>query len=399
MNRIAVPSIVVIVMFIMISCPMMDLDASSADMTLKFDEKGEFKMLIVADAQDTDAPQQAMLNLLNASLDAADPDLVVFLGDNIYGNYIVNDPQVVRKAISKIVSPVVDRGIPFSVVFGNHDDNGGSSKEMQMELYQSFEGCLSIEGEDLTGCGNYNLTIKDRTGTDDVFNLWFMDSNTYASDGGTYDYVHRDQIDWYIEKGNELAEANGGVALPSFLFQHIPVINVYGSLTEHDSPTDGAVRGFGAHSGKYYSPDPGLLRAGSMKIAPRTSDHDSGEFDAWTEQGDIVAAFFGHDHVNDYVISHEGIDLISTAGAGFYSYGNGGEHGTRLVTLHEEDLSYDTRMLYYSDIVDGPLPWGLIPTRGALVQNAIIYCAIAAVAIISAAVILYTRRKAHDEER
>ena len=38
-------------------------------------------ILIVADPQDIDTPQPAMLSLLNASLDAAKPDLVVFLGD------------------------------------------------------------------------------------------------------------------------------------------------------------------------------------------------------------------------------------------------------------------------------------------------------------------------------
>ena len=42
-------------------------------------------ILIVADPQDIDAPQPAMLSLLNASLDAATPDLVVFLGDMLPG--------------------------------------------------------------------------------------------------------------------------------------------------------------------------------------------------------------------------------------------------------------------------------------------------------------------------
>ena len=52
---------------------------------LQFDENGEFKILIVADTQDIDKPQKETIALLEAELDAAQPDLVVFLGDQIHG--------------------------------------------------------------------------------------------------------------------------------------------------------------------------------------------------------------------------------------------------------------------------------------------------------------------------
>ena len=45
---------------------------------LQFDENGEFKILIVADTQDIDKPQKETIALLEAELDAAQPDLVVF---------------------------------------------------------------------------------------------------------------------------------------------------------------------------------------------------------------------------------------------------------------------------------------------------------------------------------
>lgn len=54
-------------------------------MELKFNENGEFKILAIADTQDTDKPQKEMLEILNNALDSVKPDLVVFLGDNTAG--------------------------------------------------------------------------------------------------------------------------------------------------------------------------------------------------------------------------------------------------------------------------------------------------------------------------
>lgn len=73
----------------------------------------------------------------------------------------------------------------------------------------------------------------------------------------------------------------------------------------------------------------------------------------------MVAAFFGHDHKNDFVGTYEGIDLVNTAGTGFYIYGEREYHGARLVILHESTpAEYDTEMLYYKDLVSEPAPAG-----------------------------------------
>ena len=49
--------------------------AAQADGQLQFDENGEFRILIVADTQDIDKPQKETIALLEAELDAAQPDL------------------------------------------------------------------------------------------------------------------------------------------------------------------------------------------------------------------------------------------------------------------------------------------------------------------------------------
>ena len=161
--------------------------AENAELSMSSDHT--FRILIVADPQDIDTPQPAMLSLLNASLDAAKPDLVVFLGDMIHGRDLRGEDRV-RKAIDAVVSPVVSRGIPFTLVFGNHDEECGISKEEQLKMYQSYPGCLAVYGGDLPGCGNNYLVLENDAHPKSPVVLWFMDSGSYAEEGkGTYGYV------------------------------------------------------------------------------------------------------------------------------------------------------------------------------------------------------------------
>ena len=62
------------------------------------------------------------------------------------------------------------------------------------------------------------------------------------------------------------------------------------------------------------------MEAGTLGEAPCPAGPErGGEFAAWKQGGDIVAGFFGHDHVNDFIIPYEGIDLINTNSTGFTS--------------------------------------------------------------------------------
>lgn len=361
--------------------------------SLKFDD-GEFRILILADPQDTEKPQQAMLDLLNASLDAADPDLVVFMGDMIHSPSIGNDFEATKKAIDAIVNPVVERGLDFAVVFGNHDDEGGISKQTQMAYYQSFPGCLAVEGEPMTGCGNYYLTVNGEDGIPKCV-LWFFDSGTYDTAGqGTYACVEKDQIDWYKQTSAALTAEYG--KLPGFVFQHIIVPEVYDLLSAVPKSTEGSVRGIDVWHGNYYILNPNYTLSGTLGEGPCPPVRNQGQFEAWTETGDIKAAFFGHDHVNDFIVTDSGIDLVATPGLSFYIYGNGEKHGTRVVTINESDLSYTTQLLYYKDLVDAPLPAFLASTEGVLFQSYVFSAAgilILLTAAVIVTVVLIRRRK------
>ncbi len=353
-------SVIIFCFIIILSFSMVSFaKGEESAMTLRFNKDGKFKILALADTQDTDTPQKETIEIVENMLEKTQPDLVVFLGDNIAGYWKGVDKEKTERAIDKVIAPIQKKNVPFAIVFGNHDHEGlcdennkmteEEAKAFQLSIYQKYPGCLAVSGEDMTGYCNYNLTIKSSKSDKDVFNLWFMDSNPYAEEGG-YGYVQPDQTEWYIKKSNELKKENNEKPLPSLLFQHIPVPEVYELTYELDNWKPGAVKGQTALQKKYYMTNEKVIQGGMLE-GPCSAGVMHEQFKTWKQQGDIIGAFFGHDHPNDYLGEIDGIKLCAVPAAGYYSYGQ--NHGARTIILDESDLSDFKTELFHSDEILG----------------------------------------------
>ncbi len=329
-------------------------------MKLKF-KNGQFRILVFADIHLSGREWKWTRAHLEAALNKSEPDLVVLLGDNITGRYPGVTQQKVEKAIHLIGDVFDAKKIPFTLVFGNHDHEGLGTmgydeiraKRFIMNEFEKHQFCIAVEGEKMTGVGNYNHLIYGSDDEKPLFNLWFMDSNPYAdeSEGGGYGYVHKDQLEWYERKSEELKKENGGKAVPSFLFQHIIVPEIYEMLTSHEKRVKGSVKGHGRHKDKFFTVNPLFIKDGSVREGPCPPDVKSEQFSSWLRAGDIIAAFFGHDHINDFSAECEGVRLHQVPSAGFYSYGY--TQGSRVITLFENGLkSYKTEVIRCKDICD-----------------------------------------------
>ena len=111
---------------------------------MKFREDGTFHILHITDIQEIPEVAEDTLTLMRRALDAAKPDLVVFTGDQLkgYSKKFRKKPGQVEKTINRIMEPVVSRGIPFAVTFGNHDEQSGMTNDEQMEIYRNIPGCV-----------------------------------------------------------------------------------------------------------------------------------------------------------------------------------------------------------------------------------------------------------------
>lgn len=309
------------------------------DAHLHFGTDGKFRILNFSDIQDNEDLDSRVQSFLRQAVYAAQPDLIVLTGDNIYGTKIASSKT--RTAIAQFMDIFQQLGVPVAIVFGNHDDEGGTSKEAQMQMYNSYSVSISYdEGSSMDGCGTYNVPIYGSSETDKVkFNLWMFDTGSNASSG--YDHMRDSQLNWYVRKSNELKAANGGVRVPSIAFQHIIVKEIFDALKQVSSGTNGAVK----YNSKYYVLPDTAVPGSVLGEHPCPSDGGN-EFSVCRQQGDVLAIVSGHDHINQFIVPHQGIDLINTPGTGFYSYGDEAVRGARIIDLDEQTGTYTTRMLY-----------------------------------------------------
>lgn len=314
---------------------------------LRFNEDGKFKILQFSDTQDDAVPRRATLMLMEEAIKEAKPDLIVLTGDN---TGVTATKLEAKLAIQAMLKPIVKSGIPFTFVFGNHDAEK-VNKEYQLGIYQQYSSCLAVDAvSELHGCATHNLEIKSSDDSRTAFNLWMIDSNMYLE--GSYDYVRPDQLTWYENTEAQIRQDNGGKKVPSMVFQHIPVPEIYELLK--DAPADYI------KITETYKGTPKLLElnpemaTGLIGEWPCPPMVNGGEFDKFVEIGDVVGIVTGHDHVNSFVGTYQGIDFIQSPGTGFQSYGNE-LRGCRVITLNEGDAEnpYDTYTKSFYDIYGG----------------------------------------------
>jgi hypothetical protein len=78
-------------------------------------------------------------------LDVEEPDLVVFTGDQLHHD--IPDSQT---ALFKLTAPVIRRSIPWTLVFGNHDDEGALALSSMLTQKQSTYLRSKTPGNDKT---------------------------------------------------------------------------------------------------------------------------------------------------------------------------------------------------------------------------------------------------------
>lgn len=335
---------------IILSCIMTMLTLSvfvSAEETkeLQFGSDGRFRILVFADIQDDAPVKQTTIRLMKESLAKVKPDLVVYLGDNVVG-------EGAEDTVKEIIAPTVAAEVPFAFVYGNHDPEFGEKEELY-SYYKEAGGdlCLTTDAApEIYGFGNSNLTVKSSDGKKTAFNLWFIDSGSTNPDKevGGYDYVHEDQVNWIKDTAENLKKQNGGEYVPSILFQHIIMPEVYEILYPKLPFNIGKDY---TMNGTSYLPVPFFSRHTGIILEPCSPSFNSvGQFDVCAQTG-VIGTFHGHDHVNDFTTNYKGVHIVNIPTVGGQAYSDAISRGVGVITLDESDLTaFDYKTLYMFDM-------------------------------------------------
>lgn len=306
----------------------------SAQQQLRFDEKGEFRILQVADMHYANGKTTTCLDVLpkqvasctdlnttaflHRIIRAEKPHLIVFTGDNIFGFDTTNP----IKSMNAAFAPAISLNIPWAAVLGNHDQESTLSRKGVMRHIVSMKNTLSQLNppgvQDIDGYGNYNLEVHGVKGSGlankSVLNLYFLDSGDYSKVPSIpgYDWIKPSQQLWFQHSSTKLQRTYKSkpgaqkAAAPGLAYFHIPLPE-YASFDSSNS-------------------------TGIKQEDIRSASVNSGFFTTMVEAGDVKAVFTGHDHINDFCGELTGIHLCYAGGFGYHAYGKPGwQRRTRMV--------------------------------------------------------------------
>lgn len=326
--------------------------------TLRFRADGTFHILQVSDPQDLVHPRRAMLQMLDRAYDGLRPDLVLFTGDNTLGNHLldvgpkriqtVGNPDFtlrqMRRALARILEPVERRGIPFAMIFGNHDDMNDVPRRRQFDLFRAYGHCLRMNPDDPSvDLDTYHIRLTTADGRT-AWTVYMLDS-AWNDENGQFWRVKEETVRWYRETGDRLRAENGGVYVPALAFMHVPLPQVRELCRPCEAGHPGAVK-----SGDGWIRLDPAKAAGVLGEDVSPCEDPGGLFDAIRERGDVRAVVSGHDHANCFDGVTQGVRLIQSGAASFRCYG-GRIRGVREFVLRADDpAGFETRYYSYDEI-------------------------------------------------
>lgn len=283
------------------------------------------------------------LDAVREIIEKSKPDMIVLTGDSIFPFFPKSGTLNNRKQAKKLMAFLDSFEIPYTLVFGNHDCEMGSTcnKEELAELYKKGRYCIFTEGrKNLTGVGNFLIELVDDSGKV-LLPLVMLDSNMYGEGGWFYsgfDCIQNDQVDWCMGRLNALKQEYPDIKAIAFF--HMPP-REFKEAYEKMKLGDKSViyrHGSIAEKNEYFG----------------ISKFEGTFFDRAVENGVIKWMFCGHDHLNTLSLIYKGIQM--TYGMSIDYLGYKGikksyiQRGGTLIT-RKVDGSVDIRMVPLGAVV------------------------------------------------
>lgn len=308
---------------------------------LRFNDNGKFRILMVSDFhcgsrrkgfEDGNPYSPKVKEAIEALVEETHPDFVMVGGDQCIGK----SPEYLYNSFTDIMSPVLDRSIPWAQVFGNHDRESPMSTEEQQKVYETIPHCFSERGpEDIFGICNYVIPVYSSDGKRIAYNLFALDSNREISDyieqfgireednnirlpfafgsGSVQAMPFFQQVMWYYNTSREMEKTNGR-KIPALMFMHNPILE-YNLIFRNPEECD---------------------MYGEKREAVCCSELNSGLFTACLERGDVKGIFCGHEHMNAYHGTYCGIILGYASCVGYDMSAHDDIRGGRIIDITED---------------------------------------------------------------
>ena len=252
---------------------------------------------------------QKALRAIERVINHTQPDLVVVTGDMVYPVPLLSGSGNNLTATRLFANFMESFGIPWTVTFGNHDEEIFSwyPLESLCEVYEQSHNCLFQRGPDgVTGVSNHIINILNSDGTLNT-SLFMLDSHDYINPFLFlhYDHIREDQVEWYEQQIKSISNYyNNGKIVPSLAFFHIPLNEFNDAWELWQNGGDPEVY---YHYGEKVEKVSAPIKRSSI-------------FEKMVELGSTRGVFVGHDHYNDFSITYRGIRLTYGKSIDYLAY-------------------------------------------------------------------------------
>lgn len=314
--------------------------------TLRFNENGKFKILMISDIQETMNYDFRTVKGMEAMIDIEKPDLVILGGDNCDGRKVKLKEEL-EEYLKIFTAPMENRSIPWIHVYGNHDYDIDVPVSEQNEIYCAYPNCISGRSPDgVPGVSNYATHILAHDSDRVAYCIYAFDTmhkNPEFRGGITteelmvperpkcykkWDFIRFEQQMWYWNHSKELEKSEGHI-VKALAFMHVPPHEMYLCIN---------------------NPEETQLK-GESEETLQCSVLNSGIFATMLQRGDVDIIAAGHLHKDTVDAVYGGIRLCLDGCAGFSPKSFDHCRGGRIFDINE-DGTYTTRWIAVQDLID-----------------------------------------------
>ena len=286
-------------------------------------------------------------------------DLVEITGDA----FMLANAYTVGQFVEFFEAKAAEQGFIYTIIWGNHDRHSLYNPNWLASTFKKAAHCIYIEPNDnLYGRSNFviNLTNDGTTNGTTKWQIANLDSGASFSETAIspfrdYDYIRKDQTDWFVKEHEKV-----GNNVPVIAYYHIP-------QDENEKAWVDVTEKGATYKNKFFKLE-GFADNG-------TEDYASNFIDVAKDNG-LKAAFMGHAHNVDWTVEYEGVVIglgVKTGSELYFAHidvnsddefmkkglesvgidENFDLIGASLVTLTNETGDFDLEHLYLNERTSG----------------------------------------------
>lgn len=254
-------------------------------------------------------------------------------------------------------------GFVYAPVWGNHDRHCLYNPKTLAKKFKEAPHCIYFEpADDLYGRSNYIINLTE-DGTGDSKAVWMIAhldsgasfSETELSVFRDYDYIRRDQTEWFLKE-----HALAGEDVPVIAYYHIP-------QDENEAAWKAVSEGSTDIKNKFFRLE---------EFADNGNEKYASDFIEEAGKHNLKAAFMGHAHNDDWTFEKDGVVIglgVKTGSELYFAHVDVNSEdeamksglasvgitenfdliGASLVTLTGEDGSFELEHLYFNERENG----------------------------------------------